>query len=481
MADSTSGVLGAEVNALPKNRAHGRGLVRGLRLGLASVGALVSGLLSGGCASGPTRAPLTAADRQVQLASFDRAWEIVRDRHYDPNLNGVDWTKVRATYRPKVEAAHDVETVRGAIQGMLEELHQSHYALIPAEAYDADKDAKKDGGAGESAAEDRSGDVGVTLRCVDGRAIVTRVRAGSPADQAGVKPGWVLARVQGKSVDEMTRKIGEAFKGSLEMTAMQSLVAERGLRGPVGESVSAEFVDGQDRTQRMTMVRTPAEGKRVAFGNFPAFNLVMDRRSLPGDVEYFGFNVFFDPAGVMSEFRQALTDARKGKGFVLDLRGNPGGIGAMAMGIGGWFVTASDLKLGTMKTRESSINFVLNPQAEPFEGPLAVLVDERSMSTSEILAGGLQDLKRARVFGTRTAGAALPSNAEVLPNGDRLQYVMANYISSGGLPLEARGVIPDEVVPPSRSALLAGRDPALDAALAWIHSASAAVGMPAAH
>jgi carboxyl-terminal processing protease len=80
----------------------------------------------------------------------------------------------------------------------------------------------------------------------------------------------------------------------------------------------------------------------------------------------------------------------------------------------------------------------------------------------------LKDVKRARIFGTRTAGAALPSVISRLPNGDGFQYAIANYISEGGQPLEGIGVTPDEEVHPTRRQLLAGQDPILDAALDWI-------------
>jgi carboxyl-terminal processing protease len=95
-------------------------------------------------------------------------------------------------------------------------------------------------------------------------------------------------------------------------------------------------------------------------------------------------------------------------------------------------------------------------------------VDSNSASTSEIFAGGLKDLDRARVFGTRTAAAALPSMIERLPNGDGFQYAMANYISKGGKPLEGLGVVPDVEVKLTREALLAGHDPVIDAAVEWI-------------
>ncbi len=90
------------------------------------------------------------------------------------------------------------------------------------------------------------------------------------------------------------------------------------------------------------------------------------------------------------------------------------------------------------------------------------------MSTSEIFAGGMQKLGRARVFGETSAGQALPALSLRLPGGDVLVHAFASYTGPGGEPFEGRGVVPDETVPPTREALLAGSDPALDAAVRWI-------------
>jgi carboxyl-terminal processing protease len=155
---------------------------------------------------------------------------------------------------------------------------------------------------------------------------------------------------------------------------------------------------------------------------------------------------------------------------VIDLRGNPGGLGGMAMGIAGFLLEKPDLKLGTMYMRDTTLKFVVNPRPEVYNGPVAVLVDGLSASTSEILGGGLKDLGRARIFGTRTAAAALPSNFERLPNGDGFQFAVANYISEGGQPLEGLGLAPDQEIRLTREALLAGRDPVLEGALDWIRS-----------
>ena len=81
-----------------------------------------------------------------------------------------------------------------------------------------------------------------------------------------------------------------------------------------------------------------------------------------------------------------------------------------------------------------------------------------SGSTSEILAAGMKDLKRARLFGDQTAGAALPSTFEKLPTGDGFQYVLGDLTSTSGFRIEGQGVKPDVLVEPTRAQLLTGRD-----------------------
>jgi carboxyl-terminal processing protease len=191
------------------------------------------------------------------------------------------------------------------------------------------------------------------------------------------------------------------------------------------------------------------------------------RRARP-DVGYVRFNMFMDPEGLAATIAEAVKGCSDCKGFVIDVRGNPGGLGALAMGVAGWFTDRSGTQLGTTYLRGLPLKFVIFPRPEPFRGPLAVLVDGGSASTAEILAGGLKDIGRARIFGTRTAGAALPSVIERLPNGDGFQYAIANYISQGGKPLEGIGVTPDVEVRPTRRQLIDGKDPALDAAADWI-------------
>lgn len=405
-------------------------------------------------------AELTPAQRTVHLQSFEQVWSTVAKRHWDPTLGGLDWQKVKDTFRPQVERARHPEEVRAALREMLAQLKQTHFGIVPAEVYsDLQSGAKG------------SGTPGLELRPVEGKTIVTQVEPGSPAAQAGVKPGWELVRVADRDVAPLFQKLDTTFKASTQRDLILSRRLAGLLEGTVGEAVEATFHDGA-RAIRVKLGRTEPKGRLITFGNMPPTPFWIERKSLPGEVRYLRFSMWMEPEAVAEGFRAALSEGGTPKGFVLDLRGNPGGIGGMAMGAAGWFTSEAGRKLGVMTLRGSALNFIVFPRPTPFTGPLAILVDGCTGSTSEIFAGGMQDLKRARVFGSRSAGAALPSMFERLPNGDGFQYVIANYVSEGGQPLEGLGVRPDEPVLPTQRELLAGRDPILDRALAWIQQST---------
>lgn len=141
----------------------------------------------------------------------------------------------------------------------------------------------------------------------------------------------------------------------------------------------------------------------------------------------------------------------------------------MTMGMAGVFVTEKQT-MGTLTMKGTELDFIANPQAIPYTAPVAVLVDECSISSAEIFAGGLQDLGLAKIFGTKTAGLALPSTVIKLPNGDGFQYAFADYHSASGKSLEVNGVVPDVEIKLSRENLNADGDPVLSAAMQWIQS-----------
>lgn len=428
---------------------------------LCGLGVVLGGVL-GGCAATPKEPTLTPEQKQLAVASFDQVWTTVRDKHYDPKLGGVDWDAAKAELRPKVEAATTATQARNAMNELVGKLKQSHFGVIPAEAYD------------ESRSQSERGDIGVSVRIVDGAALITRVAPGSGAADAGVKPGWALVEIDGKPVTRTMATLAKAYGGKHEELTMGAMAFESRLRGAPGSDARLVFNDGKGRKQRLNVTRKEPAGVAAVFGNLPPMFVEFESRRLEGNIGYIRFNVFLDPPRIMPAFDKAMREFADTRGVIIDLRGNIGGLGPMSVGMGSWFVSESGVKLGTQRTRDSEYRYVLNPRSETYTGKVAVLIDECSISTAEILAGGLKDIGRARVFGVRSAGAALPSQLEILPSGDRLQYVFADYTSAGGKPLEGLGVTPDVLTPPTRAALLAGRDPALDAASSWIEGSAGA-------
>jgi carboxyl-terminal processing protease len=418
------------------------------------------------------------ARRAELVASFDQVWTTIRDQHWDANLNGADWNAARDELRPKVEQARTDDEARAAINELIARLDQSHFGIIPAEAY-ARLDELPSGQqrSGEDGAS--HGESGIRVRVVDGVALVTRVDPGSAGEAAGVRPGYEVLGVRKFDAQDILDRVRAAQPRENLRAVFEAMAFENALEGDVGEVVPATFRDEKGGTVRKQITLRAPTGKPAKFGNLPTMYVTTDVREVAPNVGYVAVSVFMDPAGVMATFRQAVERFRSADGFILDLRGNPGGIGVMANGMSGYLVNQPGLKLGEMITRQSTFKFVINPQPVVFDGPVAVLIDEASMSTSEILAGGLQDIGRARIFGTPSPGAALPSRIEKLPSRDGFQYAFANYVSAKGQVLEGVGVKPDEIIRPDRATLLDGRDPVIDAAVAWIRTsreASASAG-----
>jgi carboxyl-terminal processing protease len=405
-------------------------------------------------------AALTAERTAKNLESFEVVWKTVRDQHYDPKFGGLDWQAVHDELKPKVERAKTDDEARQVMNEALERLGQTHFAIIASGLY---KDLENP--------NDGPGVIGLEIRLVEGRVVVTAVQEGLPAAVAGVKPGWIIEKVDGKPVAEILRKAEAAFaKTKRLLPAYKIRAVEARLHARVGSVIAVDFLDGADKPIHLDLKAREPEGVRVTFGHLPALHVRFVARRIKATVLYVSLNTFFDAVNVIKQFGEAIEAARDTDGMIIDLRGNPGGMGGMSFAMGGWLVAKQNLKLGTMIARTGNLNFVLFPRPRPYEKPVAILVDELSMSTSEIMAGGLKDIGRARVFGTRTPGAALPSMIVKLPNDDRFQFAIANYISAGGKPLEGQGVTPDEEVPLIRAALLEGRDPALDAAVRWLRS-----------
>lgn len=408
---------------------------------------------------------IAGAQLSLKTETFDAAWTLIRDSHFDETYNGVDWHEVGAELRPRAAAATSAAELRAVLRDMLGRLRQSHFAVIPAAA---------DTSAGERA--DLGGSPGIEVRLSGHDLLVTEVDPAGGGAAAGVRAGWRVEAVGGTRMETLLASLSDSLEPRLLQVEGWRL-AQAHLRGPAGSSVVITFEDGAGRTFDRAVERRREGGEAVTVGHLPTMfvRVASHEAETPGgrSAGVIRFNVWM--AAVDRLFQAAVDELRTSDAIVIDLRGNPGGLAAMMMGLSGHFIDER-LVLGVMKTRESELRFVVNPRrvnatgerVVPFGGPVAILIDGLTGSASECFAGGMQSLGRARVFGERSMGQALPALFSRLPNGDVLIHAYGDFLTSDGTRLEGRGVTPDETVPLTRDHLLSGRDPVMEAALAWV-------------
>jgi len=437
---------------------------------------LAAAVVAAACASNapeaalPTPEPISA---ELALQTFDSAWSRINDSYYDPEFRGIDWAGIRDELRPTVEQVTTRDELRSILQDMLSRLGESHFAIIPEQAVDA-IDIGEDGTA--DTAEAGAGDVGLEVRWVEGELTVFRVNPG-PARDAGVQPGWIVESIGERSTDPWTEVVQASEPGrervAIEVETMQGAAAL--MTAGVGTTLDMSFTDGAGELRELTFERIPVRGQLVQFGQLPAIASYLDYRRVEqpgGCIGVIEFNIWMIP--LIAPFNEAVDALSDCDGMVIDLRGNLGGVGGMVMSTAGSFFSER-AELGKVQSRAGELNFVAMPRRvdtqgglrDAFDGPLALLVDQLSVSTSEIFSAGLKSTGRARVFGQTTPGYALPAMTLRLPSGDVLYHVVSNLTDPEGFRIEGSGVVPDEVIPLRRAALLEGRDEVLEAALAW--------------
>lgn len=398
------------------------------------------------------------------LKSFEQVWKTVQEKHWDPAYleklpNGKSWTQIHTEYRKLMDRADGEQQARAIIQKMLGELSLSHYAILSGLPADDLQPIR----GGEGTPE-------IDPMLLDDSIVVRGVRAGGPAQLAGVKRGWKIVKVDGFDIQQAVERITKRESALAQRELLLRMLVLGHLSGAPGSKVEVVFADGQNQPITKSIPLKKQEGTISQFGHLPPQLVEFQKQRVRPNIGYVRFNLFLDPANLMPQFQAAVKECLACRALIIDLRGNPGGLAILAASMSGFFIEEPNTKLGTLYQRNLTLKLTVNPRLHTFKGKVAVLVDGTSVSTSEIMAGGLQDLKRAKIFGTTTAGAALPSMIERLPNGDLFQYAMANYISEGGKTLEGRGVVPDTIVKTTRRELLANIDPVLDAAIKWANA-----------
>ena len=317
------------------------------------------------------------------------------------------FAKVKNDY---VEGVDDRKLLESAIRGMLE-------GLDPHSAY-LDKDAfleLQEGTSGEF------GGLGIEVGIEDGFVKVIAPIDDTPAYRAGIKPGDIIVRLDDTPVK------GMSLNDAVNL-----------MRGKPGSKLHLTIIrSGQEKPLEVVVVRDIIKVKSVR-----------SKLLEPG----FGYlRITHFQTHTPDDFRAALnklTDNNKKplKGLVLDLRNNPGGILSAAVSISDDFLDQGLIVYTEGRVSDSKLKFNAKPDDLINKAPMVVLVNEGSASASEIVAGALQDHKRAIIMGQQTFGKGSVQTILPMPNQAALKLTTARYYTPSGRSIQASGITPDIVI-----------------------------------
>ena len=316
--------------------------------------------------------------------------------------------RVKAEY---VDQVTDEQLIRGAIDGMLNSL-DPHSSYLDARGFRAMM----------TTTDGNYGGLGLTVTMEDSAVKVIAATRGTPADQAGIKAG-----------DFITHIDGHLFYGGTLDEAVDRM------RGNPGTSVRLTIVrPGRERPFDVTVTR--------AIIDIPAV-----RSEVRDNVGIISVNTF---SRVTTDgVQRAITDIERQlghapAGYVLDLRSNPGGLLDQAVGLSDLFLERGEIVSQRGRRRTDIERYYARPGDAAHGAPIIVLVDAGTASASEIVAGALQDHRRAIVMGERSFGKG--SVQTLLPLGDgstALRLTTARYYTPSGRSVQEGGIAPDVVVP----------------------------------
>ena len=336
-----------------------------------------------------------------ELNLFDQAFERIRQDAVDP--------------------VTDAKLIGSAIAGMLSGL-DPHSSYVDAAAFKAS----------QTPANDDAAMLGLAVTIQNGQLQVISPEDGSPAARAGIRPGDVIFSIDKEPVYDLT--LGEA---------------EQKLRGPAGSETQLTLRHGTEKPVNLTLKHEPYKLQTVV-GRVEGGNV--------GYIRIAGFD-----GGTQAAIAAAVQDLRqkigsKLIGFILDLRNNPGGGFDAAVAVADAFIDRGDIVVikGRKPTSVKRISATLGDLAKGL--PLVALVNGGTAREAELVAGALQDNRRAVLLGSKTFGESSIESVIPLPGNGIIRLTTARFMTPTGRRIQGKGLEPDLTVMPLKLEKLAQSD-----------------------
>lgn len=300
------------------------------------------------------------------------------------------------------------EMIQGAINGMLQQL-DPHSSFMSQEAF---REMQSDT-AGEFTG------IGIEISVVDGKLTVVSPIEDTPAFREGLKSGDHILEINGQSTQDIS------IMGAVKM-----------IRGPRGTSVDLTIISqGDTAPRKVTIARDVIPVHTVKLFELESGVLLIRLTSFK-ETTMNDLQAVFKKNGAVAY-----------KGLVLDLRNNPGGLLNQAVAVADAFLSEGRIVYTEGKAAQSEMNFEASSTVLDKDTPMVVLINAGSASASEIVAGALQDQKRALIIGERTFGKGSVQTIIPLADGSGIKLTTALYYTPSGRSIQAKGIDPDILVP----------------------------------
>ena len=324
------------------------------------------------------------------------------------DLFGDIFERIRSTY---VEEVDDVALIQAAINGMLTSL-DPHSSYLPPKDYDEMQVETK----GEF------GGLGIEVTQEDGFVKVVSPIDDTPAYRAGIEAGDFVTHIDGESI------LGLTLNDAVEL-----------MRGPVGEEIVLTiFREGVDEPFNITIVRDIIK--------LTAVKVRTEGRAIVVRITSFTEKTISNLTDGIAEEIEANGGVENIDGFILDLRNNPGGLLSQAISVSDAFLDAGEIVSTRGRNVQDSERFNARPGDLAAGKPIVILINGGSASASEIVAGALQDHRRAIVVGTKSFGKGSVQTIMPIQGNGAMRLTTARYYTPSGRSIQALGITPDILV-----------------------------------
>lgn len=337
---------------------------------------------------------------------YDDVWKIVNKKYYDPSNNSQDWARWRYRYENKLKTKEDAYV---AIETMLSSLNDPYTRFLDPKEFSEETQSIKGSLKG----------IGTQIGIRDGELVIIAPLEDSPAERAGL-----LAD------DRILEINGESTKGiNIDAAADK-------IRGEKGTTVTLLIQRKGVPNKLYSVIRDEIEVKSVSCK--PPFET-----EIPNDIQYIRLSSFISK-NAAGEIESILNNSSHVKGYIIDLRSNPGGLLTNAIYIsdmllrGGIIVSTVDRDCYKTTTRART--------QQVTNKPIVVLINKGSASASEILSGALKDNHRATIVGEQSFGKGLVQEINRLPDEAGMNITIQRYLTPSGTDIHKKGITPDVVV-----------------------------------